>query len=205
MDGIIFDLDGTLWDSRKVVAKAWNKAIKENTNLDMTVDVPLLTSLFGKSMKEISDELFPMLIEEERERLAIACYEYENELLEEETGELFEGVRDTLLELSKQYPLFIVSNCQCGYIELFIKGCSMEGVFKDYLCFGDTNMPKGHNIRLLMEKNHLHEVVYLGDTQHDADACVMAEVPFIFAAYGFGKVKEQVPSIQKFQDLKKMV
>jgi phosphoglycolate phosphatase len=86
MDGIIFDLDGTLWDSREVVAIAWNRAIKEQSDLNMTVDVPLLSTLFGKSMKEISEQLFPMLPEAERTNLAIACYEYENELLETEPG-----------------------------------------------------------------------------------------------------------------------
>ena len=205
MDGIIFDLDGTLWDSREVVAKAWNKAIKEHSDLNMTVDVPLLSTLFGKSMKEISDQLFPMLPDAERTKLAIACYEYENELLETEPGVLFSGVRETLTELSKEYPLFIVSNCQCGYIEVFMKGCHLEHLFTDFLCFGDTSMPKGYNIKKLMEKNALHDVIYLGDTQHDADACKEAGVPFVFAAYGFGKVPDATKVITTFSEINKFL
>ena len=33
MDGIIFDVDGTLWDSTEAVARSWNQAIEENTQM----------------------------------------------------------------------------------------------------------------------------------------------------------------------------
>ena len=37
MDGIIFDVDGTLWDSTDSVAESWNLAIRENSTLDLTI------------------------------------------------------------------------------------------------------------------------------------------------------------------------
>ena len=36
MDSIIFDVDGTLWDSADSVAAAWNLAIKKFSSLDIT-------------------------------------------------------------------------------------------------------------------------------------------------------------------------
>ena len=53
MDGIIFDVDGTLWNSTDAVAKAWTNAIQENSDLDLIVDAPLLNRIFGKTMNEI--------------------------------------------------------------------------------------------------------------------------------------------------------
>ena len=58
MDGIIFDVDGTLWNSTDAVAKAWTKAIEENSDLDLIVDAPLLNRIFGKTMDEICDIVF---------------------------------------------------------------------------------------------------------------------------------------------------
>jgi organic radical activating enzyme len=35
---IIFDLDGTLWDSREQILKAWNRILKDKCNLSISVD-----------------------------------------------------------------------------------------------------------------------------------------------------------------------
>ena len=42
-----------------------------------------------------------------------------------------------------------------------------------------------------MERNGLSEAVYVGDTQGDANSCKEAEIPMIYAAYGFGEVEKQ--------------
>ena len=44
MDSIIFDVDGTLWDSADSVAAAWNLAIKKFSSLDITLDREILGS-----------------------------------------------------------------------------------------------------------------------------------------------------------------
>ena len=112
---------------------------------------------------------------------------------------------DTLKELALEYPLFIVSNCQCGYIEVMMKGAGMEPYIKDFLCFGQTQTSKDLTILKLMEKNNLTSPVYVGDTQGDADSCKKAGIPFIFAAYGLGDVKEDYPTIHSFSELKNIL
>ena len=47
MDSIIFDIDGTIWNSTDVVAMAWNKAL-EKENLDVRVTAEQLKGLFGR-------------------------------------------------------------------------------------------------------------------------------------------------------------
>lgn len=201
MDGIIFDVDGTLWDSTDSVAESWNMAIRENSDLDITVTNEFLFSIFGKTMDEIFRRLFPMLEEKERMRLGEICFEYENRLLETNPGTLYPGVRETFERLSGKVPLYIVSNCQCGYIEVMLKSTGLSPYVTDTLCFGQTQTSKGQTIRTLMEKNHLKDVFYVGDTQGDADACKEAGIPFVFASYGFGDVPDAKWSIKSITEL----
>ncbi|MGC4017886.1 MAG: HAD family hydrolase [Muricomes sp.] len=203
MDGIIFDVDGTLWDSTETVVEAWNQAIIENADLDVTVDTSILKSLFGKTMEEIYEAVFPSLPKEEQSRLGNLCFEYENRLLETKPGTLYADVPEVFRTLSKKIPLFIVSNCQRGYIEVFLKTTGLEDTVTAHLCYGDTYTSKGQTILRLMRENELKDVVYVGDTQGDYLACQEAQIPFIFVEYGFGDVPEATDRIEKLADLLK--
>ena len=103
--------------------------------------------------------------------------------------------------LKATYHLYIVSNCQSGYIEAFLDYYHFHDLIEDFACYGDNDQPKGVNIRLICEKNGLDDAVYVGDIQGDYDESMKAGVKFIHAAYGFGTIREKVPEIHKFEDL----
>ena len=85
-----------------------------------------------------------------------------------------------------------------------IKTSGIGPYIRDHLCFGETGTPKSETIRALMERNGLKDVVYVGDTQGDADACREAGVPFVFAEYGFGDVPDAEKRISRISDLCRM-
>jgi phosphoglycolate phosphatase len=202
MKNIILDVDGTLWDTTEVVAKAWNRAISEVGGTAAIITSTVLKSEFGKPMDMIANNLFHDVDEKTRELLLMQCCKYEHEALEENSDNLlFEGVKETLMKLSEKCHLFIVSNCQSGYIELFMKKAGIEKYITDHECFGDTGKSKGENIKLVIERNNIQDVVYVGDTQGDYEATVFARVPFIFAKYGFGKVENYYLAINEFKEL----
>ena len=201
MDGIIFDVDGTLWNSTDTVAESWNKAISEHSDLDVRINAAILKNLFGKPMDEIYDAVFPQLSKEEQQKLGDLCFEYENELLETKPGILYQDVSETLRALSQKTDLYIVSNCQRGYIEVFMKTTGLGDVIKDHLCFGDTLTSKGQTILTLMARRGLKDVVYVGDTLGDYQACGEAGIPFIFAEYGFGDVPQAEVKIRGIAEL----
>lgn len=202
IESIIFDVDGTLWDTTEVVAQAWNKAISEVGGTAAVVSAAVLRKEFGKTMKAIADSLFPDADEQTKDRLMEKCCIYEHEALEESTENLlFPDVVETIQKLAKVYRVFIVSNCQSGYIELFMRKSGIESYIQDWECFGDTGKGKGENILSLMRRNQITDAVYVGDTQGDYEATQKAQVPFIFAKYGFGQAEGCERAINGIKEL----
>lgn len=200
MDSIIFDVDGTLWNSTEIVARAWTDYLRTQ-NMEMEITSGQLQSLFGRLLPDIARKIFPDLPEEEQMRLIDGCCEAEHQALLKQCAPVYEGLEETLKELSQTFPLFIVSNCQAGYIELFLEKTGFAPYFKGHLCPGDTGEAKAENIMKITRDHHLSSPVYVGDTLGDYQACQKADVPFIFASYGFGQVDTPDYHIEKPLDL----
>ena len=205
-DSIILDVDGTIWDTTPIVAKAWNKAIDELFPQVPHVTADILKCQFGKTMDVIGRNLFGVLTDADQKQLLARCCEEEQLALElNEEDIAYEGVVQTIRELAGRVPLFIVSNCQAGYIELVVKKNGITDCITDFECFGNNGLTKDKNIKLLVERNGLKSPVYVGDTQGDFDACKLAGVPFFWAEFGFGEVKDEVAGkIKKFSDLEEL-
>ena len=201
MNTVLFDLDGTLWDSTAEVAKTWTSVIAKYNLNRKEVTVEDLKPCMGKLLDEIASILLPELDPKKQMQVIKECCEYENEYLGEYGATLYDKLEDTLKELSKNHKLFIVSNCQ----ECFFKAHKLDKYFIDYECPGRTGLPKGENIKLIVERNNLKNPVYVGDTQGDANAAKLANVPFIFAKYGFGNVDEFFNSIESFDELLEII
>lgn len=187
VESLIFDIDGTLWDSRALVAEGYNLQLRREGLAHLCVTAETLRPLFGKVMTEIADSIFAELPASQRYRLMERCMETENRYLAEDPCQIgYEGVRDTLAQLSEKYRLFIVSNAQKGYCELCMEKLRLTPFIRAHLCFGDTLAEKDVTIRTLMQRHDIRSAVYIGDTQGDHDAAEKAGIPFIWAAYGFG-------------------
>ena len=200
-DGIIFDVDGTLWNSTPIVEKAWNQALKDSGYGDISVTAKQLQGLFGLPMPDIIKAILPKAPKEEQEAFAPRCFKYEHEYLEKEAGILYPQICETIRVLAKKHKIFIVSNCQAGYIELFMRKSGMSDVITDHICLGDNNMLKADNIRLIVRKHDLRDPVYVGDIQGDADSSYEAGVEFIHASYGFGSVDRCYAAVNEPKEL----
>lgn len=203
--GIIFDMDGTLWDSSENVAKSWDAVVQKEKKGLRRITTKDIQNVMGLTMTEIAKTLFPMLPEPEAIALTDRCCVEENAYLTRHGGVLYPNLEDTLKILAKQYPLYIVSNCQKGYVEAFLEYYQFGKYFEDFECFGNNNREKAYNIDLVVRRNHLERAVYVGDIQGDYNSSKKAGVEFIHAAYGFGKIAENVSAIQTFSMLPQKV
>lgn len=204
-ESLIFDIDGTLWDSRALVAEGYNIQLRKEGLESLCVDAERLRPLFGKVMTEIADELFPHIPGPERYPLMERCMLTENRYLRENPCHIgYPKVKETLEALAKNHRLFIVSNAQKGYPELCIQKLGLEDCIRSHLCFGDTGTSKGQTILTLMKQENITSCAYIGDTQGDFEATLEAGVPFLWAAYGFGTPKGYDAKLGAIEDLLKL-
>ncbi|WP_184549372.1 HAD family hydrolase [Mucilaginibacter sp. FT3.2] len=201
-DSIIFDLDGTLWDSTANVALAWQNAVNQVDYLTEEMTVERVRSITGMTYDAIFDKLFPGLDDAQRKEVQVLCAVSELEILHKKGGELYPDLEETLKYLGTKYKLYIVSNCQSGYIEVFLDLNNMHPYFLAHQCFGTKGNPKADNIKDIVNDNGLKAPVYIGDTMGDYTSATKAGVPFIFASYGFGVVTDgMVATIDNFSEL----
>ena len=206
MKSLIFDIDGTLWDSRAIVARGYNDYLLEIGRPDLQVDAEYLKTLFGKTMTEIADIMLDSIPQPQRYDVMLGCMDREDEFLHQDPCDIaFPGVKETLEKLKESYRLFIVSNAQCGYPELMMDKLGIRHLMEGWMCFGDTNLPKGDTIRILMERHGITDAVYIGDTQGDLEASQKAGIPFIFCTFGFGTPETFDAKIDAFTDLPELL
>ncbi|MGL5329193.1 MAG: HAD family hydrolase [Peptostreptococcaceae bacterium] len=204
IDSIIFDLDGTLWDSTEGIAKCWSSVLSKYNYSKKEISVDELKGYMGLQLDEIGRRMLPEVEVKLREKLLKECGEFENKYLLKNGAILYDKLEDTLKDLSSRYKLFIVSNCQDGYIETFLEFYGLDKYFKDFECPGRTSLSKAENIKLVIQRNNLKKSIYVGDTHLDGESARKAGVPFVFAKYGFGDTDKFNHYIDKFEDLLKL-
>jgi len=198
---IIFDVDGTLWDSTKQVVEAWNIVAKKCA-IPFEIKNEEIVPLMGKPMTEFAHVLFPKeMSQEEKMKTLSDCLLFENDYLRTHPGTLYAGVIETLLKLREDYDLLVLSNCQKNYIEVFLEGTGIGYLFKDHICWGDNLKKKHENIKVLMDRGGYKKCVYVGDTAGDEEETHLAGYPFVFASFGFGKASKPEYTLIEFKDL----
>ena len=204
-EALIFDIDGTLWDSRALVAEGYNLQLRDENLSHLQITADTLTPLFGKMMWEIGEALFARVPKEERYPLLERCMARENQhLAQSECNIGYPGIAQVLEALATKYRLFIVSNCQKGYPELCMEKLKIGSLIEGHLCHGDTGTAKGETIRALMEMHRISSAVYIGDTQGDCTAAADAGIPFVWASYGLGQPESWDARADSPQDLLKI-
>lgn len=201
---IIFDVDGTLWDTTEECAVIWSQVAGKYPQVTDTVTPAKLKKLYGKSLEEIAGLLFASVPYELGVKIMTECVTVQCPILEKKGARLLGDLKTVFEKLTADgYRLFIVSNCKSGYIESFLTAHKLGKWITDFTCPGETGLLKADNIKLICERNHLSlsETVYVGDTDGDGIAAHTAGVPFVFCEYGFGESEEYDYAIDSIESL----
>ena len=202
--GLIFDLDGTLWDATSELLDSYNNTMSR-LHLNYHFDINDIFSYMGLTPDETVDLIFKDISHEKGKELFHTILVDEVAYLKDHPGHLYPLEREVLAKLSKEYSLFIVSNADKGYIENYLNSLNMNEYFLDHLCAGDTLKDKHENIQIMVKKHNLKDYIYIGDTLKDKIECDKINAKFIHVNYGFGKISEYPYEINSLEELPDLV
>jgi phosphoglycolate phosphatase len=201
-DGLIFDLDGTLWDCSAASAEAYNQT-HESFGIAKRVSAEFVQSISGRPSSECDEILLAEFPVELREAALKSFDDLELAAIRRYAPHsLYLGVESGLGLLRARYRLLVVSNCGESYLDVFHRHAPVGGLFSDSESYGRTKRLKHENIRSVVERQGLKCPCYIGDTAGDEYAAALAGVPFFYVSYGFGK-PNGVPQaeFQSFEEL----
>ena len=203
-NGVIFDLDGTLWEVIDSTYYSAN-AIVGKYNLKM-ISKEMICKVFGSSKKEAAKLYFPYLETNEAMKLVDEISMININNLKKNGGNIYPDLIDVLNELDKEYSLFIVSNTsKTEYIEAFLDSSNTKKCFKDYIAASKIGITKEEAIKRIIYENKIEKAVYIGDTNIDFEAAQKNNIPFILAKYGFGQDIQTEYYINNLKELPKLL
>ena len=203
-DGILFDLDGTLWDSCQRVWESWCDTLCRRFG---AVELPTpqdVAGIMGLTVEGIADRVFAAY-GDRRMEVCTACLNDEPAYLSRHGGRIYPGVPELLEKCSREARLFVVRNCLDGYIQSFYTSSGLGKYFTDQECEGSTGLGKADNIRLLVERYGLKAPVYVGDTATDERSAGEAGCPFVHVTYGFGTARGPLAAADTPEELAELL
>lgn len=198
-DALIFDVDGTLWNASPASAKGWTLGLAK-LGIDKKITAEQIETVAGQPHDECIDTLMPGLRIQYPNLLDILD-DCETAVMQAEGGVFYEGARETLAELAQDHRIFLISNCQDWYLDLFLDFSGLRSILSGFDCYGRSGLPKSDMLTRMKQTYALRVPVYIGDTSGDRQAAESAGIPFIHAAWGFGEQDSEVPSAQSFTAL----
>jgi len=183
---IIFDLDGTLWETIDSTHSSINEVAKKYNQAEISRD--LVMANYGNNKVESAKLFFPNMKEEDAFKLLDESDELNIENLTINGGYIYPGLEDALFKLNEKYDLYIISNTATKkYIESFLISSKLFKYFKDYVAASEIILSKGDAILKLIDDYYIDKAIYVGDTLKDMKAASVANIPFIQCLYGFGE------------------
>ena len=204
-DALVFDLDGTLWDTCETCAIAWNAEIARLGIAYRSMTAADVRAVSGQPHLHGIRNAFPGLDEADVVRIADATAIADNAAIARDGGTLYPGVREHVPALARRLPLMIVSNCQQGYIETFLAWSGLGACFGDFECWGNTGATKAENLGAVIARNRLRAPLFVGDTEGDRSAADANRIGFVYASYGYGSVDRYDHRIDRFADVVRLL
>ena len=138
---VIFDLDGSLWDTSQAILTVTNLILKNYGKEEITVDA--VNQSFGLPIEQKLELLLPEFKRSDAIKIYGQIMATVQKLLDTGKGvKVFNGVKPILKDLSSRYKLGIISQNSEKYVKSFINLTKTLDYFEDYIGIADYNLDK---------------------------------------------------------------
>ena len=187
---LIFDLDGTLTDSKPGIVGCLQEVIEARK----IADPGPLDRFVGPPVEQWTIELLPNGSDDDRIALAAeyrGCYDREGW----KNNSVFPGVDEMLIEMkSDRFPLYVCTSKQLRFATRILDHFGLTPLFK--AIYGDKAEYPSHSkvdllARLIAEQAlDPHSTWMVGDRIFDIDAAHANKLHCLFAGWGYGTQEE---------------
>lgn len=195
MKNILFDLDGTLVNSKEGITKGVQYALREYLGIDEP-DLEALTCFIGPPLSLMFDRKYQ--VPPEQIEPAVAKYREYYDTVGWQQCSVYDGVEPLLAHLKhKGYVLGVASSKPEGSCEQILRLHGLDHYFDEIV--GASLGPERREKSLVlaeafsrMDVRDPQEVVLIGDTKYDAIGAKKAGIACLGVTYGFGTRKELI-------------
>jgi phosphoglycolate phosphatase len=186
---IIFDLDGTLYQTHITSVIATQELLKDLYLPEVSEEK--IISLFGEPTEIFCQKIAPTADINIIKQIENQLTEYEKRHIKK-SGKLYDGIENLLQTLITQgYTLAIVSNGSEQYINCVLETCNIINMFP-YIRGRKPDKSKTDNIKELLLETKADWAAVVGDRIHDIEAAKSNSLVSIGVRHGYGK--EEVAS-----------
>jgi phosphoglycolate phosphatase len=198
-DAVIFDIDGTLWNASSASARGWNLGLAQ-LGIRNRVTAEQIAMVAGSPFEDCVEALLPGMSVRHPSLFEVLC-RYERAGVKRDGGKLYDGAFEAVSLLANKFDVFLVSNCQDWYLELFLDFSGLGPLLSGVDCHGRSSLPKNEMLSRMKRLQSPAAPVYVGDTAGDEAAAATAGITYIHASWGFGQPKGDPITVNSFAEL----
>jgi len=200
---IIFDMDGTLINSGIAISNTIN-FVRENIGLPIMDSDILLSQINNPDIN--AAEYFYGTKEFTDEQTKLFCEYYDKNCVKEIA--LYDGIKDMLDELSKDYRLTIATNASIEFATKMVKYLNIDHYFEMIIGANCVEKPKPSPDMIIetIDKMNVEQekAILIGDSLKDKEAAIRAKIDYILVDWGFTTYKE-AEAVSNPQEIKNKI